>query len=60
MNSASGEEVSEECNEDDTSDVCKPTTTKRKRQLKVKMVNYVPEGSYYTETGDIVTPGDSK
>jgi len=60
LNSTSGEEVLEECNEDDTSDVCKPTTTKRKKATKSKNGSPVPEGSYYTETGDIVTPGDSK
>ncbi|MEX3622053.1 VanW family protein [Viridibacillus arvi] len=56
LNTTSEEEFSEECNVDDTSDVCKPTTTKRKKATKSKNGSPVPEGSYYTETGDIVTP----
>lgn len=60
---SSEEEALDECNGDDTStssNVCKQTITKRKTATKSKNGSPVPEGSYYTKSGDIVTPGDTK
>ncbi|MBK3493447.1 VanW family protein [Viridibacillus sp. YIM B01967] len=60
IDSTSLEEAPEECDTNDASYMCNSTNDKRKKATKSKNGSPLPEGSYYTETGDIVIPGNTK